>query len=81
MGRPVVPARSGVVRSLANGEGRFCCGSRMSGDAHVRFYERLGAKLRGPTHPVSGIESDGNSSDGVARAAEEGCARTSKDVD
>src|SRR5215813_14341376 len=37
MGRPVVPACSGVVRSLADGKGRFCCGSRMNGDVHVRF--------------------------------------------
>ena len=37
MGRPVIPACSGAVRSLADGEGRFCCGSRMNGDVHVRF--------------------------------------------
>jgi hypothetical protein len=37
MGRPVVPVCSGAVRSLANGEGRFCCGSRMNADVHVRF--------------------------------------------
>src|SRR5262249_45304360 len=37
MGRPVVPACSGAVRSLADREGRFCCGSRMNGDVHVRF--------------------------------------------
>src|SRR5215470_15668672 len=53
MGRPVVPARSGDVRSLADGEGRFCCGSRMSGDAHVRFCERLAVQFRGPTYPTT----------------------------
>jgi hypothetical protein len=37
MDRPVIPACSGAVRSLADGEGRFCCGSRMNGDVHVRF--------------------------------------------
>ena len=30
-------ACSGAVRSLADGEGWFCCGSRMNGDVHVRF--------------------------------------------
>jgi hypothetical protein len=37
MGRPVVPECSGAVRSLADGKGRVCCGSRMNGDVHVRF--------------------------------------------
>ena len=37
MGRPVVPACSGAVRSLADGKRRYCCGSRMNGDVHVRF--------------------------------------------
>jgi hypothetical protein len=27
----------------------------MSGDAHVRFWERLGVQLPGPTHPASGL--------------------------
>ena len=37
MGRAVLSARSVVVCSLAIGDGRFHGGSRMSGDAHVRF--------------------------------------------
>jgi hypothetical protein len=32
-------------------------GSRMSGDVHVRFYEGLGVKLPGATHPVTSRHS------------------------
>ena len=51
MGREDLETRSKVVGALAVGcEARLHGGSRMSGDVHVRFCERLGVRSPGPTH-------------------------------
>lgn len=45
-------AYAGTVRSLADGCAAWLRdGSRMSREAHVRFYESLGVELPGATHP------------------------------
>ena len=60
LGRENLETRPETVGALADGCAAWLHGgSRMSGDVHVRFYERLGVKSPGPTHLIVHCRTEG----------------------